>query len=221
MKPAALLLPLCAMLLGGCAGMRERAPELPTVTPGPQAPATAGAIYRNGAGLSLFQDIKARQPGDVLTILLSESTQASSSAATKVNKEDSASLDLPSLFGGPVTLHGREILDTSVTAKRKFSGDGDSAQSNKLTGSLTVTVVERLPNGNLVVQGEKQLKLNQGDEVVRIRGVIRPADIAPDNTVASSRVADAKIVYTGRGSLGNANTQGWLSRFLNSRWMPF
>lgn len=217
MKAAALL--PAAALLTACAGAPPALPPAPA--PAAPAPATAGAIYRAGGGLALFQDSKAHQVGDVLTIVLMERTQARSSAATKLNKEDSASLSAPSLLGGPVTFHGRNVLDNTLAAKRKFSGDGDSAQSNQLTGNVTVTVVQRLPNGNLVVQGEKQLRLNQGDEVIRIRGIVRPADIAPDNTVDSSRVAEARIAYTGRGALGNANAQGWLGRFFNSRWMPF
>lgn len=210
-----------AISLTACTNVPAPLPPLPPIVQQLPPEASNGAIYRDGYGLALFQDVKAHQAGDVLTIVLSESTQASSSASTSTSKDDTATISVPSIFGSPVTLHGQELLGTSATAKRAFDGSGDSAQSNKLTGDLTVTVVERLPNGNLVVQGEKELRLNQGNEIVRIQGVIRPADIAPDNTVPSSRVADAKIVYTGRGALGDANTQGWLGRFLSSRWMPF
>ena len=81
-------------------------------------------------------------------------------------------------------------------------------------------MIERLPNGNLLVRGEKLLRLNRSDEVVQIQGIVRPADINPDNSVASSRIGDARIVYTGRGELAQANAQGWLSRFFNSVVMP-
>lgn len=226
MKTAACLvltcLTLACLMLAGCSTMSE--PALPPLPPAPaivSAPATAGAIYREGSGLALFQDVKAHQPGDVLTIVLSESTQAKSSASTSSSKDDSAALSVPTLFGAPFSVHGREVLGTTATAKRKFDGSGDTAQSNQLTGDLTVTVVQRLANGNLVVQGEKQLRLNQADEIVRIQGTVRPEDIAADNTVPSSRVADARIVYTGRGALAGANKQGWLSRFFSSGWMPF
>lgn len=212
-------------ILAGCASAPSRQPPAwepvtPTAYAQPAAP-TAGAIYRANGGMSLFQDTKARNPGDILTIVLSERTQSRSSANTSVSKNSSVGIEVPNLAGGPVTLNGRNVLGAELNAGRDFSGSGDTAQSNQLTGSLTVTVVDRMPNGNLIVQGEKQLRLNQGDEVVRVQGVVRPADIAPNNTIDSSRVADARIVYAGRGSLGDANAQGWLSRFFNSRWMPF
>src|SRR5690606_8097525 len=101
-------------------------------------------------------------------------------------------------FGAPVTLGGKDILGASADAARDFNGQGKSAQSNRLQGSVTVTVVQRLANGNLVVQGQKNLRLNQGDELVQVQGIVRPADIRVDNSVPSSRVAEARIVYGGR-----------------------
>ena len=88
-------------------------------------------------------------------------------------------------------------------------------------GSITVTVVDRLANGNLVLQGEKWLTLNQGDEFIRIRGIVRPYDIGTDNTVTSDKIANARISYSGRGTLANTNRAGWLARFFNTPWMPF
>lgn len=216
--------PVLAALLAGCAGggaVRDSAwaPVTPAAYAAPAAP-TAGAIYRAGGGMSLFQDTKARQPGDLLTILLVERTQASTSASTAVKKDSSASLSAPSLFGAPVTANGRNLLEADVSGGRSFSGKGDSAQSNRLDGSLTVTVVERLPNGNLVVRGEKHLRLNQSNEVIQLQGIVRPADINPDNSIPSSRVADARIVYGGRGPVAQSNVMGWLSRFFNSGAMP-
>ena len=108
-----------------------------------------------------------------------------------------------------------------LDGERSFDGAGSSSQSNQLTGQITVTVAQRLPNGNLIVRGEKWLTINQGQELVRIAGIVRPQDIGQDNVVPSTRVADARISYTGRGTLADANTRGWLSRFFNSKWMPF
>lgn len=212
------------ILLVGCAsggGVRDAdwAPVPATAYAAPAAP-TEGAIYRTGGGMSLFQDTKARQPGDLLTILLVERTQASTSASTATSKDSSASLSGPSLFGAPLTANGRNLLDADVSGGRSFSGKGDSAQSNRLDGSLTVTVVERLPNGNLLVRGEKHLSLNQSNEVIRLQGIVRAADINPDNSIPSSRVADARIVYGGRGPVAQSNVMGWLSRFFNSGAMP-
>ncbi|MGL6822929.1 flagellar basal body L-ring protein FlgH, partial [Xanthomonas hortorum pv. gardneri] len=93
--------------------------------------------------------------------------------------------------------------------------------SNRMQGSVTVTVMQRLPNGNLVIQGQKNLRLTQGDELVQVQGIVRAADISPDNTVPSSKVADARIAYGGRGAIAQSNAMGWLSRFFNSRLSPY
>ena len=102
-----------------------------------------------------------------------------------------------------------------------FAGEGSSTQGNSLAGSLTVTVMEVQPNGNLVIQGDKTLKLNQGDEFVHVSGVVRRADIATDNTVTSDKIADAHISYSGKGVVDGTNRMGWLARFFNSPFAPF
>lgn len=213
---------VCIPALVACAAapvrQAEPAPERESFIAQP----LPGAIWQSGSeGLALFGDAKARQVGDVLTVILGERTQAKSSASTSLSKNDSAQIAPPTLFGRPVTADGIEVLSGELSAEREFSGSGDTSQSNQLSGNVTVTVVERLANGNLRIRGEKLLKLNQGDETIRVEGVVRPVDIAPDNTVASSRIAEARIAYAGEGSLGDANAQGWLSRLLGSRWMPF
>lgn len=187
----------------------------------PLPQATAGAIYNAGTGFALFEDPKARVSGDLLTVLLVEKTQAQKKAATSTSKESSAAITNPVLFGRPLTMGGNDVGTFSLDGTRSFDGKGDSSQSNQLSGSLTVTVVERLPNGNLVVAGEKNLELNQGSERVRLSGIVRPVDVRPDNTITSDRIADARIEYVGRGALADANAQGWLSRFFHSPWFPF
>ena len=108
-----------------------------------------------------------------------------------------------------------------LEGSRAFDGKGDSRQSNQLTGSITVTVVERLPNGNLVVSGEKNLELGQGSERVRLSGLVRPEDINRYNQVSSQSIADARISYAGKGVLNDSNSAGWLTRFFTSPWFPF
>jgi flagellar L-ring protein precursor FlgH len=102
--------------------------------------------------------------------------------------------------------------------ERSFEGSAKSDQSNSLRGSISVTVAEVLPNGILRIRGEKWLKLNQGDEYIRLTGLVRPEDIGTDNTIPSSKVADARIAYGGTGEFDDANRMGWLSRFFNSEW---
>lgn len=216
----------CAVvaLLGGCviAGDVRPYPAMAPIQPimPPQAAPTAGAIYAAGPTLQLYSDRRARDVGDLLTITLLENTTAQTSANTATNKESNLSLGTPSILGAPVTLGGKDILSATAAGKRDFTGKGNSAQSNRLQGSVTVTVIQRLPNGNLVVQGQKNMRLNQGDELVQIQGIVRPADINPDNTISSGKVADARIAYGGRGAIAQSNSMGWLGRFFNSPIFP-
>lgn len=228
MRPIPSLLRLgaavAALALAGCATMGPSADDgqwAATAPVQPQvAPVADGSIYHDASNMELFADPRAHRVGDILTIVLQESTQASKKATTSTSKKDKTSLDAPTILGQGVTLNGNPA-SIGLNGDRSFAGDGSSSQSNQLSGQITVTVAQRLSNGNLVVRGEKWLTINQGQEMVRISGIVRPQDINPDNSVSSSRVADARIAYTGRGSLADANTQGWLSRFFNSKWMPF
>ena len=213
------------LLLAGCGaltGYGQPYPLAPSPQPMPvQATPAPGAIYAAGHSAGLFEDTRARRPGDTLTIMIRESTAASKSTSTSTSKESSISLPGPTLAGRPVTANGTPILDMAVEGSREFAGQGSASQSNRLTGNITVTVVQRLANGNLLVQGQKWLRLNHGDEFVQIAGVVRPFDVREDNTVSSDRVADARISYGGRGVLANANQPGWLDRFFNSPVMPY
>ena len=222
--PSIAALPV-ALLLGGCVAAGDvrpyasMAPIVPVVAA--NAPATPGAIYQAGPGLSLYSDRVARDVGDLLTITLVESTTAQTSATTQVAKDSEIGIAAPEIAGAPVTWNGRDILSATVSGERDFDGQGKSSQSNRLQGSVTVSVIQRLPNGNLVVQGQKNMRLNQGDEMVQIQGIVRPADINRDNSVPSSRVGEARIVYGGRGALAQSNAMGWLGRFFNSRLYPY
>ena len=120
------------------------------------------------------------------------------------------------MFGSNVS-----FLQAGVADERSFTGKGDSGQSNSLQGQITVTISDVLPNGILEVRGEKWLSLNEGDEFIRVQGLIRPQDIGADNTVQSSKIADARISYGGTGSVANASKPGWMSNFFNSPWWPF
>lgn len=211
--------------LAACAAMGTRSDPMALAPPPPPAadppnPAN-GAIYAAGYELSLFEDLRARRVGDVLTIVLQEATSASKSASTSTSKATDISLPGPTLAGRPVTVNGTPVLDASVTGERQFDGEGSASQSNRLQGNITVTVVRRLANGNLVVQGQKWLRLNHGDEFVQITGIVRPFDVRQDNTVSSDRVADARISYGGKGVIASANHPGWLDRFFNSPLMPY
>jgi len=213
----------CFLFLTGCATTQNEIGDFePIVRPiAPQPPTYNNGSLFQGNSLSMFQDPKPYRIGDIVTIKLQESTSASKSAGTNSSKEDSLDLPVPTVFGANPTYNGQDILAMSVESAREFAGAGDSSQSNSLTGEITVTVVDILPNNNLVVQGEKWFTLNQGKEYIRIAGVIRPEDVAPNNTLSSSKLADAQIAYSGEGFIADANNQGWLGRFFNGKWWPF
>lgn len=230
---ALFILATLLMLLSGCATVQRspadsyRPAYPPVAAPAPQ---NSGAIYQAAYNMPLFEDIKARRIGDTLTIVLQERTQASKDAKTETSKENDVRVDNPTLLGAPLKFdtpllpHGSNRssdLGTSLSSSKEFSGEGSSSQGNSLTGNITVTIADVLPNGNLVVRGEKWLTLNQGDEYIQISGIVRPFDIKTDNTVLSSQVADARITYSGKGTLADSNRMGWLARFFNSPVWPF
>ena len=212
------------LLVGGCAslqpdGGREFDATWPDVADMPKA--QPGAIYAQGTETSLWNNVTARNIGDTLTIRLQESTEAEKTATTTASKSSSAELTGPTILGRPVTMNGTPILEGSLGNESQFAGNGAAAQSNKLDGFISVTVAKRFSNGNLLVRGQKLIAINSGREFVRLQGIVRPSDIAPDNTVVSWKVADAYISYGGTGTVANANKPGLLYRFFNSPLTPF
>lgn len=179
-----------------------------------------GGIYRPGYSVSLFEDRRASRVGDIISVILSERTQASKTADTEITKENDLSFDAGPVLG-VIPRKGEYNLETAVSQNRELTGEAASDQSNSLSGSIAVTVAEVLPNGLMVVRGEKWMTLNRGEEYIRIHGLIRPEDVQPDNTILSTRLADARITYSGTGELADANKQGWASRFFNSAYWPF
>ena len=205
---------------GDSADYRPAAPIVPI----PSA-SNHGAIFQVAQGQGLFEDYKARRVGDLVTVLLEENTNAKKSAVTSTSKESELELNMGSInvAGQPLFQldNGVALFGATGGGKRSFDGSGNSAQSNQMSGEIAVTVAEVLPNGNLVVQGEKWLGINQGNEFVRLRGIIRPVDISAANTVRSTQVANAQLYYGGTGAIRDSNAQGWLSRFFNSPVWPF
>ena len=220
---------LCALgvgaLLGGCAAVdpvpvpppRFAAVQPPEV----QVPRGAtGAIYNSVQSDNMFGRGRNFQIGDVITVLLDERTQGSRSTSTNVSREAKNNM-IPTglagrIIGNRAGLAGLNLNDSSNSS----TGTGTADQTASLSGSLAVSVVEVLPNGNLVVRGEKQLSLSEGSEVIQVSGVIRPQDVSPNNTVLSRRLAHSQIAYRGSGDLAAASTPGWGTKLLNRVW-PF
>jgi len=227
------LLCVCVMSLAACQSLPERDPAYAAVRPVALPPVQAGngSIYQAGHDIRLFEDSRARRVGDLLTINLVETTSASKQSATELSKSNDTAVANPTILGStpqfntpgvlPLASNKDNNLGFGLSSSNEFSGDSASSQSNSLTGSITVTVAEVLPNGYMVVRGEKVTSLNQGHEYVRISGIVRPTDIRPDNTVPSTQIADAQITYTGSGATADTNKIGWLARFFISSLFPF
>lgn len=214
---------LVLTVLVGCESMPKRDPAFAPVKPVDLRPPvqTTGSIYQAGYDIRLFEDQKARRVGDILTVNLVEKTDAKKDADLDLSRENTTSVSVPTLFGKPnQKLFGYE-METSLQSKNEFKGEGESNQSNSLSGDVTVTVVEVLPNGNLKVRGEKRVTLNQGHEYVRLSGIVRPVDIDASNSIDSTKVSDATIMYTGEGALADASRMAWLARLFISFIFPF
>ena len=210
MRNQVLMLILGIVLLSGCAQV---------LPPKPDDPYYAPAIpLANQNASFLYSDRTASRVGDLLTINLNESTNASKNADTEIKKKDANSL--APIISARVPSYGGNPISFDLDSNSQFKAESDSAQANSLNGTITVTVSQVLPNGNLMVKGEKWLTLNQGNEFIRIAGIIRPEDISTDNTISSTRVANARITYSGTGALEESNKKGWLSQFFSSKWFP-
>lgn len=220
---ALVLISLSAALLVGCETLPSRDPDFAPVQPADlrPPPQNNGSIYQSGYDMRLFEDNAARRVGDVLTVTLLEKTNAKKNANLGTSKATDISVTAPYMMGmSPATVLGQDVK-TEIATSMTFDGQGDALQSNQLTGAISVTVVEVLPNGNLKVRGEKRVALNDGSEYIRVSGIVRPVDIDVANTIPSTKVADATIMYTGDGAVADSNKMGWIARFFNSPIFPF
>tara|TARA_R110000868_G_scaffold149559_2_gene372058 strand:- start:185 stop:865 length:681 start_codon:yes stop_codon:yes gene_type:complete len=179
-------------------------------------PKENGTIYQSGYDVSLYQDRIAYHVGDIITVRLEEQTQGQKKSKTKTDKKTTNALAVNEAFGANLS----RGLSLETAADMKFDGNGESNQQNALSGTISVTVMRVLANGNLVVQGESWVTINFGREFIQLTGIIRRDDIDPNNTISSQRIANARITYSGNGQVANASRGGILTQFLNKYW-PF
>jgi flagellar L-ring protein precursor FlgH len=219
------LLALC--FISGCASYEPEAiPDDPAFAPLPPEPAAApvvqtGSLFASGLSNGLYSDNKARREGDIITVVLRENTQASKKAKTEFGKDSSNNIEPMVGLGGRNISAAGNVLQLGMNSSSDFKGDSKADQSNSLTGDISVNVLRVMANGNLVIRGEKWLTLNTGKEYIRLTGVIRPEDIDSRNTVESSKIANARIEYSGTGATHGGQGPGWLSRFFSSAVWPF
>jgi flagellar L-ring protein precursor FlgH len=201
------------------AGKRQREAERvlyapTTVAPVAVPPSANGAIFQASIGYTpLTSGARAQSVGDIITIVLVERTQATKSNSADTSRDGNIGLTPPTTG---ILSKVFSPSDVAMGGSNGFTGKGGASQSNALSGEITVTVAQVFPNGTMLIKGEKSLTLNRGDEFIQVSGLVRQADISPDNRIASTRVADAKIIYTGKGEIARASRQGWLQRFFSA-----
>ncbi len=227
LKSTLLMISTVALLVSGCASVDQAktlpddpdfAPILPEMEDEPLVP--TGSLFKLNYVNNIYSDSKAHRVGDIISVILSESTQAQKNAKTEIKKENSATLNPITGFGGESINFKNKAIQFGYDQESDFKGDSKANQGNSLSGNISVHVLRVLPNGNLMIRGEKWMSLNNGDEYIRLTGVIRPQDINSNNTVTSSKVANARIQYAGTGTFADVQEQGWLSAFFSSSWWP-
>lgn len=180
--------------------------------------AATGSIYQAGASRTLFEDRRARYVGDTITVSITENTTAATKSNTNVSKTGSISASAGPFVGSPANWF--RPAELSASSSNVAAGKGDAAANNVFTGFITVTVIEVLPNGNLLVSGEKQVAIGNGQEYIRLSGIVNPYFVNAANTIPSSQIADARIEYKESGTISEAQIMGWLARFFLSA-LPF
>ena len=223
----AMLVGLMPFLLTGCAldalGPQPDDPDFAPALPEEDyttAVPTGSLFNPYSSNNGLYTDTRAHKVGDLISVQLDECTSASKNAGTTLGKSNSIGFGALAVGGRPVTINGYDT-SASLSNTSDFEGNSDASQSNSLTGNISVSVVKVLANGNLVVRGEKWLMLNNGNEYIRVTGIVRSEDVSSDNTVSSQRIANARIQYGGTGDFADTQERGFISRFFNSAFNIF
>ena len=221
-----LILPLMLLsVVSGCAHpvpvstfpAREQRLEKPSVT------YVNGSLWQSSSS-SLLDDMKARRVGDTLTVVVSEQTSASKAATTGTGRSGSVAAGIPNLLGMEANLLKSNGMDPtklmSASTDTKYSGTGTTTRNDALTATMTARVMEILPNGNLLIEGRRNVMVNNEDQMIVLEGTVRPRDITPDNTITSALIADARITYSGNGVISDRQRPGWLMNIIDVVW-PF
>ena len=224
MKQTLLLLPLLVLQLIGCA-----VEKTDVKTTGFEDPQPKPADYSNGSiwqssSVNLTDDLKARRRGDIITIIISETASASKEAKTGTSRDSSVGAGIPNFIGLEKGILKSNFSDLAniikANANTSFKGSGSTTRQENLNATIAARVVDVQPNGNLIIEGRRNIKVNEEDQIIVLEGTVRSRDISPDNTVNSIYVADARISYSGRGIISDNQSPGWLMNILNKIW-PF
>lgn len=227
-------------LFAGCAGSlqkndyREPMTSPPTAQPvrvitprAPADPTMAAGLWRNATYRNSFQDLRAHKVGDLITVNIVETSKANKKATTKTGRTSSINAGISNLMGwegkiGKIGVPGEFDNETMFKASMEndFDGTGETTRNETMTASVTARVLEVTQNGNLFIKGSRKIQVNNEAQYITLSGLVRPADISPDNTVLSSYIAEASIEYTGSGAVSDKQKPGWLMRAVDYVW-PF
>ena len=241
MKWNGLAIASALLLFSGCAGMpfqgkdaREPLTSPPAarpaqvvISPEPRDPAAAAGLWQETTYRNAFQDLRAHKVGDLITVNIVETSKANKKATTSTGRESSINAGISNLMGWegkiskigvPAEFNNEVMLKASM--ENDFDGSGETTRNESMTASITARVIEVTPNGNLFIKGSRKVKVNNEAQYITLTGLVRPADVSPDNTVLSSYIAEAAIEYTGSGPVSDKQRPGWLMRAVDYVW-PF
>lgn len=215
------------LVLTGCAVEKT---EIKTAgfenqNPRPVADYSSGSIWQASSSAGITDDMKARRRGDIVTIVISETASASKEAKTGTSRSSDMSAGISHLMGldaaSPAAKYMGDLTKLiAANNASKFSGSGTTSRQENLNATITARVVDVLPNGNLLIEGRRNIKVNEEDQIIVLEGTVRSRDISADNTVNSIYIADARISYSGRGILSDRQSPGWLMNVIDKVW-PF
>lgn len=222
-----------AAMLTGCATAQPNVAAVPIqahksnqLRPVAAEPRDEGSLYSEGSSINFYRDIKAYRAGDIVTVNIVETSQASKQAATQLGRESELSAGISGLFGFQAEIpHNNKVAfdPTSLLGAKyssSFKGSGTTSRRESMTAQISARVIQVLNNGDLVIRGSREITVNYEKQYIILEGIIRPTDITSNNTILSSYIADARIQYTGKGVLTAKQRPGWLSRLITNVW-PF
>lgn len=210
----------------GCATQEKeiKTPSFDQQLPRQAVDYSNGSLWQAGTN-GLTEDFKARRKGDIVTILISETASASKAADTNTSRNSKISASMKNFLGlektGALNTNFFDLANLiNADAGSAFKGSGSTSRKETLTATISAKVIEVLPNGNLQIEGRRNVKVNNEDQIIIVEGTVRPSDIGQDNVVSSSFVADARITYTGKGIISDRQSPGWLMNIVEKIW-PF
>lgn len=190
--------------------------------PAPRASYSSGSIWQESSA-SLAEDFKARRRGDIVTVVIAEQASATKEATTGTKRETGVSAAIPNFMGIETTALANYLnLNNLVnaTTSSKYDGSGSTTRKDVLSATVSARVVDVLPNGNLRIEGQRSVRVNNEDQIMMLEGTVRPRDISQDNMISSAMIADARITYSGNGIITDRQQPGWLMNLVDKVW-PF